>query len=147
MPVRIRTLRQFIGVMLLGAGLATVSSAVEIEEYLAGAWVMDDGSPALMFPANAEKFNVLRVSPGKSTWADGYFFLKWSNTSRPERGYYSTATGRLWITTYRFVNQKEHRVEYRGVMGLNEKGNVVWQGTATTTGARKVTWQFEATKR
>lgn len=107
---------------------------------------MDDATPALIYPSNTDKFNVLRVSPGKSTWADGFFFLKWSNGARPERGYYSTQTGRVWITTYRFVNQKEQRVEYRGVVELDEKGAVTWKGTASTTGARKVTWEFEAKK-
>ena len=109
-------------------------------------WSMDDLSPALIYPANKNKFNVLRVSPGKSTWADGYFFMKWSNAARPERGYYSRETGRVWVTTYRFVNQKEQRVEYRGVVSLDENARLIWKGTASTTGAGKVTWEFEARK-
>ena len=145
-PLRIRHLGQLLGFVLLGTAMASVGSAVDVEEHLAGTWSMDDLSPALMYPANQAKFNVLRVSPGKSTWADGFFFMKWSNAVRPERGYYSSETGRLWITTYRFVNQTEQRVEYRGVMALDEKARLVWKGTASTTGARKVTWEFEARK-
>lgn len=144
---RIRFFSPFLGAVLGLALSAAVGSSAEISQHLAGAWIMDDASPALIYPSNTDKFNVLRVSPGKSTWADGFFFLKWSNAARPERGYYSTETGRVWITTYRFVNQKEQRVEYRGVVELNENGAVVWKGTATTTGARKVSWQFEAKKR
>lgn len=117
-----------------------------VNEQLDGTWAMDDMSPALMYPANKPSFSILRVSPGKSTWADGFFFLRWPNASRPERGYYNLETGRVWITTYRWVNQKEQRVEYRGVVERNDDGEVVWKGTATTTGSRKVTWQFEAKK-
>lgn len=140
---RMRSLR---GVVLFALGMVAPSFSADVEDYLAGSWVMEDGSPSLLYPANTDKFNVLRVSPGQSTWADGYFFLKWANAARPERGYYSTETGRVWITTYRFVNQKEQRVEYRGIFELNENGAVVWRGTATKTSARKVTWKFEAKK-
>lgn len=135
------------GVILLVLGMATFSAGAEVQEHLTGAWIMDDATPALIYPSNTDNFNVLRVSPGKSTWADGFFFLKWSNGARPERGYYSSETGRVWITTYRFVNQKEQRVEYRGVVELDENGAVIWKGTASTTGARKVSWEFEAKKR
>lgn len=134
------------GVLWLLLGWVGVSLAADVNDNLAGAWIMDDATPALLYPSNSTKFNVLRVSPGQSTWADGFFFLKWSNGARPERGYYSTKTGRVWITTYRYVNQKEQRVEYRGVIETDENGGTVWKGTASTTGARKVTWEFEAKK-
>lgn len=107
---------------------------------------MDDLSPSLNYPANKRALSILRVSASKSTWADGFFFLKWVNAPRPERGYYSLETGRVWITTYRWVNDKEQRVEYRGVVERNDEGTLVWSGTASTTGSRKVTWKFEAVK-
>jgi hypothetical protein len=132
--------------MLLGFLLLSSQGSAQVNNRLAGAWIMDDASPALMYPANKKAFTVLRVAPGKSRWADGYFFMKWSNAARPERGYYSLETERVWVTTYRWVNQEEERVEYRGVVTLDDKGNVVWRGTASTTGSRKLTWKFEARK-
>lgn len=64
---------------------------------------------------------------------------------RPDRGYYSLKTGRVWVTTYRWVDEKRERVEYQGV--ITEDGNVVWQGIAKTTGSKIISWDFTATKR
>ena len=61
-------------------------------------------------------------------------------------GYYSLKTGRVWITTYRWVNRKEERVEHRGTVKRNKAGDIVWAGTAKTTGRTNVTWKFEAVK-
>lgn len=130
--------------ILLGLVFSAGRVAGDVADQLTGTWIMDDGSPALIYPANEKSFIVLRVAPGKSTWADGYFFLKWPNVARPERGYYSLETGRVWITTYRWVNQQEQRVEYRGVVESDDQGNVFWRGTASTTGGGRVTWKFEA---
>lgn len=134
------------GLLLWWSGSVSLLAQESVNEQLTGAWSMDDMSPALMYPANKQAFNILRVSPGKSTWADGFFFLRWPNAARPERGYYNLETRRVWITTYRWVNQKEQRVEYRGVIETNEDGEIIWSGTATTTGSRKLTWKFEAKK-
>jgi len=135
-----------LSLLLCGFVAGGLAGETEINEHLEGAWSMDDKSPALMYPANKANFVLLRVAPGKSTWADGTFFLRWPNAARPERGYYNLETGRVWITTYRWVNQKEQRVEYRGVVERNDEGEVTWTGTATTTGSGKVTWKFAARK-
>jgi hypothetical protein len=84
------------------------------------------------------------VSPGESQWADGSFFLKWAGEPRPERGYYSLKNGRVWITTYRWVDNERERVEYRGTVA--EDGNVVWEGLGVTSDGSKTTWSFTATK-
>jgi hypothetical protein len=44
------------------------------------------------------------------------------------------------------VNQKEQRVEYRGTVKRNKKGDLVWTGSAKTTGRPMTTWKFEAVK-
>lgn len=132
--------------LLVGLSLAHSPLGAQVPDELAGSWQMDDLSPALMYPANKAGFTIIRATPGKSRWADGHFFMKWSNTPQPERGYYSLETGRVWVTTYRWVNQQEERVEYRGVVKRNKQGEVVWSGTAKTTGRTDVTWQFEAVK-
>jgi hypothetical protein len=134
--------------MVFVLGLLGLSSrlAAQVPDQLAGNWMMDDFSPSLLYPANKPNFSILRASPGKSQWADGFFFMKWTSSVRPERGYYSLETGRVWITTYRWVNQKEQRVEYRGTVKRNKKGDLVWTGSAKTTGRPMTTWKFEAVK-
>lgn len=133
--------------LLAGLFIAVNPVAAQVPDELAGNWQMDDMSPSLLYPANKSDFNILRATSGKSRWADGYFFMKWSGSPRPERGYYSLKTGRVWVTTYRWVNQKEERVEYRGTVKRNEEGVIVWTGTAKTTGRASVTWKFEAVKK
>jgi len=134
--------------MVFVLGLLGLSSrlAAQVPDQLAGNWMMDDFSPSLLYPANKPNFSILRASPGKSQWADGFFFMKRTSSVRPERGYYSLETGRVWITTYRWVNQKEQRVEYRGTVKRNKKGDLVWTGSAKTTGRPMTTWKFEAVK-
>ena len=133
--------------LIAGLLIAASPLAAQVPDELAGNWRMDDMSPSLLYPSNKPDFNILRATSGKSKWADGYFFMKWSTKPRPERGYYSLKTGRVWITTYRWVNQKEERVEYRGSVKRNKAGDIVWAGTAKTTGRTNVTWKFEAVKK
>lgn len=97
-----------------------------------------------MHRENAESFTILRVVAGESKWADGSFYLKWPGEPAPERGYYSLKNGRVWITTYRWVDQKRERVEYRGE--VTEADGVKWEGTGSTTGSPKISWEFKATK-
>ncbi len=142
---RIPVLRRawILWIVLLIGGSAVVHA--EVPGSLAGDWVIVDESPALMHPSNEQTFKIIRALPGKSQWADGTFFLKWPRSPRPDRGYYSLSTGRVWITTYRWVDEKEERVEYQGV--IKEDGKVVWSGIGKTTGSRKTSWDFTATKR
>lgn len=105
---------------------------------------MIDETPSLMHPSNSENFTVIRVSAGESQWADGAFYIKWPGKSRPERGYYSVKTGRVWLTTYRWVNNKEMRIEYHGV--IKTDGGISWDGTGATTRGGKFTWPFVAKK-
>ena len=116
----------------------------QIEDALSGTWKMEDESPALMHPSNPERFAIVRVVPGESQWADGSFFLRWPNEPRPERGYYSNKSGRVWFTTYRWVDGKRERVEYRGE--ISKDGDVSWTGMGTTTGGKTTTWSFVAKK-
>jgi hypothetical protein len=116
-----------------------------MNEVLSGRWVMIDKTPALLHPSNSESFTVIRVVPGKSQWADGSFFVRWPNEPRPERGYYSLENGRVWLTTYRWVNQKRERVEYRGV--IDTSGDIVWKGTASVTKGARQSWAYTAEKK
>ena len=111
---------------------------------LAGNWEMIDETPSLMHPSNSEKFRIIRAMPGKSQWADGSFYLKWPNSPKSDRGYYSLKTGRVWVTTYRWVDEKRERVEYQGV--ITEDGKIEWKGIGKTTGRTKTSWDFTATK-
>ena len=142
-PVQFTLVRRF---FWLGLFAMAVSLTAQVPDELKGNWVMDDGNPALLYPANQNDFAILGANPGKSTWADGVFFLRWARASSPERGYYSLKTGRVWVTTYRWVNREEERVEYSGTVERNDDGQLVWTGTAKTTGQRKTTWKFIATK-
>ena len=101
-------------VFILGFFCLSSPLAAQVPDELAGNWIMDDFSPSLLYPANKPNFSILRASPGKSQWADGFFFMRWPSSVSPEHGYYSLKTGRVWVTTYPWVNQKEERVEYRG---------------------------------
>jgi hypothetical protein len=129
-------------IALAWGGSAAVNAAVP--QSLNGDWEMIDETPSLMHPSNKESFKILRAVPGKSQWADGSFFLKWTGAPRSERGYYSLKTGRVWVTTYRWVDEKRERVEYQGL--ITEEGEVVWSGIAKTTGHSKTSWDFTATK-
>ena len=129
---------------MLALMLVTMGLRADITDALPGEWIMSDETPALMSPANAEKFTISRIVPGKTQWADGSFFLKWRASPRPDRGYYSLATRRVWITTYRTVDHEKERVEYQGT--INENGEVTWEGAAKTTGRKKTTWSFVATR-
>jgi hypothetical protein len=130
-------------VTALAVGAASVAMA-SVPEALSGDWEMIDETPLLVHPSNGESFKILRALPGETQWADGTFYLKWSNASRPERGYYSLKTGRVWVTTYRWVDEKRERVEYQGV--ITEDGNVVWKGIGKTTSRSATSWDFTATK-
>ena len=116
----------------------------QIEDVLAGAWSMEDESPSLMHLSNPARFSIVRVVPGASQWADGSFYVRWPNETRPERGYYSNKNGRVWFTTYRWVDSKRERVEYRGE--ISKDGEVNWTGMGTTTGGKRTTWSFVAKK-
>lgn len=138
-PIRLRHL-----FAVIATALVTATAAADIREDLVGTWRLVDVSPALLHPSNEERFTIAGAKPEKSNWADGVFFLRWSGEERPERGYYSLATGRVWVTTYRYVNQKRERVEYRGT--ITRDGGIVWEGSAQTTGSPKTTWEFSATR-
>lgn len=125
--------------------VGSVPLRAEVPQSLNGDWVMIDETPALMHPANRDNFKILRAVPGETQWADGSFYLKWLGEPRPERGYYSLKTGRVWVTTYRWVDEKRERVEYQGV--ITEEGEVKWTGIAKTTGSTRTSWDFTATKR
>ncbi|MDB4473636.1 hypothetical protein N9023_01400 [Opitutaceae bacterium] len=146
--MKVAPLRVSMTAMVFILGFFCLSSplAAQVPDELAGNWIMDDFSPSLLYPANKPNFSILRASPGKSQWADGFFFMRWPSSVSPERGYYSLKTGRVWVTTYRWVNQKEERVEYRGTVKRNKKGDLVWTGSAKTTGRPMTTWKFEAVK-
>lgn len=122
----------------------TSALQAKVPAALNGSWQMIDETPSLMHPANKESFKIQRARSGKTQWADGSFFLSWLGAPKPERGYYSLKTGRVWVTTYRWVDEKRERVEYQGV--ITEDGKVVWKGIAKTTGRNKVSWDFTATK-
>lgn len=126
------------------AAMGAHRAAAEMPHDLEGTWTMSDETPALLHASNPETFTVSRVIPGQTEWADGYFFLRWPGAVSPERGYYSLKTGRVWFTTYRWVNDKQARVEYRGT--VKSDGSVVWSGTGSTLGATKETWEFVATR-
>ncbi len=117
----------------------------QIEDSLQGIWTMEDETPALMNPSNSERFVVQQVQPGESQWADGSFTLRWPSETRPERGYYSNKNGRVWITTYRWVDNERVRVEYRGEIKRAD-GKVTWEGSAQTTRGKRVIWEFVATR-
>ncbi|GAB5559477.1 MAG: hypothetical protein SynsKO_11240 [Synoicihabitans sp.] len=137
----------FSRMLLIVACMLAGSLSAQIPDALEGQWSMDDISPALMHVSNKADFSILRASPGRSQWADGFFFMKWERGTRPERGYYSLKTERVWVTTYRWVNSKQERVEYQGTVTQNDEGTVVWEGTAKTTGRPMVSWKFSATKK
>lgn len=123
---------------------ANVQLSAEVPQSLNGDWEMIDETPSLLHPANRDSFKILRAVPGETQWADGSFYLKWLGEPRPERGYYSLKTGRVWVTTYRWVDEKRERVEYQGV--ITEDGEVKWTGIAKTTGGNSTSWEFTATK-
>jgi len=136
--------RVWLGVVVLALGVTSALQA-EVPDALNGSWEMIDETPSLVHPANQESFKIIRAIPGKTQWADGSFYLNWLGAPRPDRGYYSLKTGRVWVTTYRWVDEKRERVEYQGV--ITEDGKVVWQGIAKTTGRSIISWDFTATKR
>jgi hypothetical protein len=142
MPLPRRVWIYWMVVLLMAGGVALQA---KVPEALAGDWTMVDESPSLSYPSNPTTFTITRAVPGKSQWADGSFYLKWPRSARPDRGYYSLKTGRIWVTTYRWVDEKQERVEYQGV--LTEDGNVVWKGIGKTTGRLNTSWDFTATKR
>lgn len=119
-------------------------ASAQVESELEGIWSMEDETPALMHPSNAERFVIQRVVPAKSQWADGTFYLRWPTETRPEQGYYSNANGRVWITTYRWVDNERVRVEYRGEI-KRKQGKLTWEGAARTTSGKRTTWEFVAT--
>ena len=143
-PCFVSLARFWLGVFALSLSASSLLPA-GVPESLNGDWDMIDESPSLLHPANRETFKILRAVPGKSQWADGTFYLKWPGAPRPERGYYSLKTGRVWVTTYRWVDEKQERVEYQGL--ITEDGAVVWKGIAKTTGRPTTSWDFTATKR
>ncbi len=124
-------------------GLTALAGA-QMEDSLKGIWTIIDETPALMNPRNSERFVIQQVSVGESQWADGSFSLRWPSEPRPERGYFSNKNGRVWITTYRWVDNERVRVEYRGEI-KHADGKTTWEGMATTTGGKRTSWEFIAT--
>ncbi|WP_221032224.1 hypothetical protein [Actomonas aquatica] len=129
--------------LLLLAGW--VGAQAQIEDSLKGVWTMEDETPSLMHPSNAERFSIQRVTAGESQWADGVFVLRWPSSVQPERGYFSNKNGRVWITTYRYVDNERVRVEYRGEI-KRAVGKITWEGTAMVTTGKRTTWEFVATR-
>ena len=136
--------RQRGGAVVVAFMLLVGTALGQIEAVLTGTWAIEDESPALIHLSNSERFTITRVVPGASQWADGSFYVRWPNEPRPERGYYSNKNGRVWFTTYRWVDGKRERVEYRGE--ISQDGEIRWIGMGTTTGGKRTTWSFSAKK-
>ena len=132
------------GLMLFVGSISVLRA--DIGAQLAGQWSMSDESAALVDPKNPVEIEVSRVTNEANDWSDGSFSLKWSGDTVSSRGYYSRETGRVWITTRRYIDSRSQQVEYRGV--LKDDGRVLWEGTAATTNATpRVAWRFVAERR
>ena len=130
--------------LLIFGCLLTVLRA-DLAGQLAGRWVMTDESVALGDEKNPAGFVISRVVPADSGWSDGSFSLTWAGEAVAARGYFSQGTGRIWVTTRRFIDGRSQQVEYRGT--LKEDGTVRWAGTASTTNATpRTAWSFVATR-
>lgn len=130
----------------LAAGLLSGTAVLaDFGDALAGNWTMTDEAPALNDLKNPAEFRISSVTPAKNDWSDGYFGFAWQGDTAATRGYYSRGTGRVWITTRRYVNGRAQQVEYRG--GIASDGTIRWQGTAGTTSRPPTWWSFVAEKR
>lgn len=116
----------------------------EVSEDVVGEWTMEDSSPALIDPLNPAGFRIQSVVSSQSQWAQGHFFMRWEKAAQTERGYFRANPERVWVTTYRWIDRKKERVEYRGTIKRDKNGVLVWSGTANTTGRPRQTWAFEA---
>ena len=118
----------------------------DVADHLAGQWSMSDESAALVDPKNPVEFEVSRVVRGANDWSDGSFSLTWAGDTVASRGYYSLKTGRVWITTRRYIDGRSQQVEYRGALKGDDR--VIWEGTAGTTNTSpRVVWSFVAERR
>lgn len=123
----------------------TLTAAAALPGDLEGDWTLVDESMAVAEDENPTAFRISRATAAKTDWSDGWFSFAWAGDPAARRGYYSLATGRVWVTTTRYVNGRQQQVEYRGV--LMSDGAVTWQGTAGTTNlSPPLNWSFVATR-
>lgn len=131
--------------LMAGAAVGAATVRADLGEVLAGGWTMSDESPALNDPKNTADFRISGVTPVETHWSDGTFAFAWAGDTAGSRGYYSLETGRVWVTTRRYVNGRITQVEYRG--GLQKDGSIRWEGTAGTRRPPPASWRFVAEKR